>query len=44
MAPVYSDLICETPEISKITGLSEVFKLAFEDEGSMEGHRRRYRN
>ncbi len=37
MAPVYSDLTCETPEIRKITGLSEVFKLAFEDEGNMEG-------
>ncbi len=38
MAPVYSDLICETPQIGKITGMNEVFKLAFEDQGNMEGH------
>jgi len=36
MAPVYSDLICETPQIGKITGMNEVFKLAFEDQGNME--------
>jgi len=38
MAPVYSDLICETPQIGKITGMNEVFKLAFEDQGNMEDH------
>jgi hypothetical protein len=37
MALVYSDLICETPQIGKITGLNQVFKLAFEDQGNMEG-------
>jgi len=36
MALVYSDLICETPQIGKITGLNQVFKLAFEDQGNME--------